>query len=300
MTTVITEPGGSLLPGTAALINLHGYTPAQMHVAEVEAVVMEFPMGGRRGWRDQRSDEEIERDRKKSIERLNELWTRAELYNRIDSAYTASPDAAERPKYVPEMAALIPVVRGEQQLMVKVDRAADIEAAIEWLKERNITNAVLSGVSEGWRVADKIAAAGLPVLAGPVHGLPTRGSDRYDKPYSNAGLMAQAGVLVALRTGETENVRNLPFHAGFAAAYGMGQDDALRAVTINPARIFGLDQEIGSLEAGKRATLFIADGDPFEPQTTIEQVFIDGYMIPMENRHTRLYDEFLDRQPGVR
>ena len=198
------------------------------------------------------------------------------------------------------MEAMIPAVRGEQKLIIKVDRAQDIEAAIEWIREQKIPNAVLSGVREGWRVADKIAAAGLPVLAGPVHAIASRGSDRYDKPYANAGLLAEAGVLVALRTGETENVRNLPFHAGFAAAYGLGKDEALRSITINPARIFGVDDEIGSLEVGKRATLFISDGDPFEPRTTIEQVFIDGYMIPMTNRHIRLYDEFLDRQPGAR
>ncbi len=300
VTTVLTEPGGSLFPGTAALIDLHGYTPKQMHVAGVEAVIVEFPTAGRRGFRDQRTDEEVERQYKQAVEQLTDIWNRALLYHRIDSAYAANPSGGHRPEYVPEMEAMIPAVRGEQKLIIKVDRAQDIEAAIEWIREQKIPNAVLSGVREGWRVADKIAAAGLPVLAGPVHAIASRGSDRYDKPYANAGLLAEAGVLVALRTGETENVRNLPFHAGFAAAYGLGKDEALRSITINPARIFGVDDEIGSLEVGKRATLFISDGDPFEPRTTIEQVFIDGYMIPMTNRHIRLYDEFLDRQPGAR
>lgn len=299
VTTVVTEPGGSLFPGTAALIDLHGYTPVQMHVADVEAIVLEFPTGGRRSFRDQRTDQEIERQYKEAIDQLTDLWKGAELYHRIDSSFSADPANSSRPEYVPEMAALIPVIRGERLLIVKADGASDIESAIAWLDERDINNAVLSGAREGWRVADKIEEAGLPVLTGPVHAVPSRGSDRYDKPYANAGLMAQAGVLVALRTGEAENVRNLPFHAGFAAAYGLGEEEALRAVTINPARIFGVDHEIGSLEEGKRATLFISDGDPFEPRTTIERVFINGYLVPMGNRQVQLYDEFLDRRPGA-
>ena len=105
---------------------------------------------------------------------------------------------------------------------------------------------------------------------------------------------------VAIRTGESENVRNLPYNAGFAAAYGLGKEEALRAVTITPAEIFGVSDEIGSLEVGKKATLFVADGDPFETKTDIHHVFIDGYKVPMESRHTRLYDEFLNRVPGLK
>ena len=147
---------------------------------------------------------------------------------------------------------------------------------------------VLSGVAEGWRVADKIAEAGIPCLVGPMLSNPTRQSDRYDKAYANIGLMHKAGVKVAIRTGDSENVRNLPYNAGFAAAYGLGKEEALRAVTITPAEIFGVSDEIGSLEVGKKATLFVADGDPFETKTDIHHVFIDGYMVPMESRHTRL------------
>jgi len=106
-------------------------------------------------------------------------------------------------------------------------------------------------------------------------------------------------VQVALRSGEAENVRNLPFHAGFAAAYGLGRENALRAVTLIPAQILGVDDRLGSLEVGKQANLFVADGDPFETTTQVYHLFIEGYQIPVESRHTKLYDEFLDRTPGV-
>jgi imidazolonepropionase-like amidohydrolase len=104
---------------------------------------------------------------------------------------------------------------------------------------------------------------------------------------------------VAIRTGEADNTRNLPFHAGFAAAYGLGREEALRAVTLVPAEIVGVSDLVGSLEVGKKANLIVADGDPFETQTKINHVFIDGYMIPLENRQTRLNDEFLHREPGL-
>lgn len=300
VTTVISEPTGGLLPGTAALINLHGYTPEQMHLGGVEAVVLDFPSTGRRGPWDDRSEAEIEQQAEEALEKLNETWNQAELYARIDSAHTAAPEANRRPEFAPAMAALAPVVRGEMPLLVDADGASDITAALDWAETRGLTEQIiLSGADEGWRVADKIAETGVPVLAGPVLSVPSRDSDRYDKAYANPGLLREAGVKVALRTGDAENVRNLPYHAGFAATYGMGKEEALRAVTITPAEIFGVDGEIGSLEAGKRASLFVTDGDPFETKTQVMHLFIDGYKIPLESRHTKLYDEFLERTPGV-
>ena len=196
------------------------------------------------------------------------------------------------------MAALLPVLRGERLLLVEANAAPDIVRALAWLRGKGV-RAVLTGVAEGWRVADSIAVAGLPVIVGPVLALPTRQTDRYARPFENAGLLAAAGVLVAIRSDEEQNARNLPFHAGFAAAYGaeagFGPAEALAAVTINPARIFGLDSRLGSIEAGKEATLFVADGDPFEPSTRVTALFIRGDRIPLVSRQTELYDEFLDR-----
>lgn len=300
VTTAITAPSSGLFPGQAALINLFGYTPEQMHVGDVRMVILEYPNKGKMGWWDSRSDEEIEKAYNEAMEKLNTTWDRSELYARIDSAYQAQPEQRRErtPEYVPEMQALAPVVRGEIPLLIEVDKAKDIEAALEWIEERKLTNVIFSGVQEGWRVADQIAEAGIPCLVGPVLSVPERPSDRFDKAYANPGLLQQAGVKVAIRSGETENARNLPYHAGFAAAYGMGREEAFRAVTIVPAEIFGVDDETGSLEEGKKATLFVADGDPFETKTDVRHVFIDGYNIPMISRQTRLYEEFLERNPG--
>jgi imidazolonepropionase-like amidohydrolase len=107
--------------------------------------------------------------------------------------------------------------------------------------------------------------------------------------------MADAGVHVSLSTFNTENVRNLPFHAGYAATYGMGIEEALKAVTINPAELWGVDDKLGSIDVGKHANLILVDGDPFETTSSIKDVFIRGYRVPMVSRHTQLNDEFLDR-----
>ena len=182
--------------------------------------------------------------------------------------------------------------------MLKVNAEGDILKAIDWVKERELPNVVFSGVSEGWRVADKLAEAGIACMVGPVLATPTRSSDRYDKAYANAGLLSQAGVKVAIRSGETENVRNLPFNAGFAAAYGLGQEEALKAVTLNAAEVLGISDDYGSIEVGKKANMFISTGDPFEPSTQILALFIDGFNVPMESRHIDLYREFLNRDEG--
>ncbi len=299
VTTVITQPSGGMLPGKAAMINLHGYTPKQMSVDDKQYMMLSYPRTGRRGRFDRRSDADIKKANDEAFEKLNNAWKEAETFARIDSAFNASSEAGRRLPYNPQLQAMLPVVRGEMPLIIEVDAAKDILSAIEWVKTHNIKKPILSGVAEGWRVADKIAEAGIPCLVGPVLSTPTRDSDRYDKPYQNAGLLHSAGVKVAIRTGEAENVRNLPFNAGFAAAYGLGREEALRAVTIAPAEILGVSESIGSLEVGKKANVVVADGDPFEPKTKINHVFIDGWKIPLKSRHTDLYEEFLQREPGL-
>lgn len=293
ITTVLSSPTGGLFSGTAALISLQGYTPQQMY-AGFEGVVLNFPSVARNGTADQRKDDEIKKAAEKNMQKLDDIWEKAVQYYKLDSAMED-----KSPNYYPEMLALLPVVEGKMALLIEVNDATDITRALEWLEERKLANVIFTGVSEGWRVADKIAAAGIPVITGPVLTLPTREYDRFDKPYANAGLMHKAGVKVALRTNESDNVRNLPYNAGFAASHGLGVDEALRSITITAATIFGVQDKIGSIEPGKVANLFVCDGDPFEPRTQIRYLFINGWQIPLVSRQTELYDEFLHREPGL-
>ncbi|EOZ97739.1 putative amidohydrolase [Indibacter alkaliphilus LW1] len=290
VTTTLAVPSGGLFPGTAALINLNGYTPDQMY-AGFKGVVLNFPSSARRSTWDRRSDEDIKKEAETAQKTLNEIWERAITYHKLQSS------GAEL-QFYPEMEQLSKVISGELPLLVEVNAAADIEASLKWIKEKEV-NAILTGVAEGWRVADKIAEAGLPVIVGPMLSIPTRQSDRFDAAYTNPGKMAKAGVKVVIRSNDAENTRNLPFNAGFAAAYGLGKEEALKAVTINAAEVFGVADRMGSIEVGKDATLLVSTGDPFETKTQIRHVFIDGYRVPMSNRHIKLYQEFLERSPGL-
>ena len=295
VTTVIAKTAGGLFPGTAALVNLHGYTPQQMY-AGFKGVQLNFPSTGRRGRWDRRSEEDIKKDGENAMKKLNDIWKKAEQYAAIDSAGAAMNKT--RDDYNPQMDALLSVVNGEGSLMIEVNKDKDIKEVLKWLDNKGV-KAILTGVSEGYRVLDELKEAGYPVITGPVLSIPGRSSAAYDSAYKNAGLMQQAGIKVAIRSNDTENVRNLPFNAGFAAAYGMGVEEALKSVTIVPAEIFGVGDQLGSLEKGKVANLFITDGDPFETKTQVEHLFIGGYKVPIESRHTLLYDEFLQRDPGV-
>ena len=297
VTTSLALPSGGMFPGTAALINLHGYTPNQMY-AGFKGIVLNYPQSGRRGRFDRLTDEEINEAAEKALKNLNETWCILAEYHKLDSTFTAS-GSNEKLDYYPEMEALLPVYRGEMTLLIEVNASNDIRSAIDWVKDKNL-KVIFTGVSEGWRVAKELAEANIPVVTGPVLSVPTREYDRYDRPYANPGLMQKAGVKVAIRNNGAENVRNLPYDAGFAATYGMGREEALKAITINSAEIFGLEKELGSIEVGKIANLFIADGDVFETKTQVKHVFIAGWQIPMESRHTKLYDEFLERSPGVK
>jgi imidazolonepropionase-like amidohydrolase len=293
VTTTLVVPDGELFPGTAALINLHGYTPDQMFTG-FEAVALTYPRTGRRGPFDKRTDEDIKKAGDKALQRLNDIWEKAVQYHKLDSATSG------KMQYYPEMQALLPVVRGQMSLLIDVDASKDIQAVLKWVAERKIKKVILTGVAEGWRVADEIAKANIPVVVGPVLSLPSRDYDRYDKGYANAGLLRKAGVKVAIKTEDGNvNYRNLPYHAGFATAYGMDKEEALKAITIVPAEIFGVADKLGSLEVGKSANLFVCDGDPFETKTQVKQVFIEGWKIPMVSRQTELYEEFLKREPGL-
>lgn len=291
VTTVVSKPRGGTFPGTAAIINLWGYTPSQMSTG-VESVVLEFPRTGKRSRWDRRSKEEIEKQSKEKMAELDLFWSKSVSYHELHSKNNGAVG------YNPELEAMRNVLDRNQKLMIVVNQKQDILKAIEWVKDKNV-DVVFSGVSEGYFVADSIAKANIPAIVGYIIKNPSGSFKRFDLQYKNASILHSAGVKVAIMTGENENVRNLPYHAGFTAAYGLGKEEAIKAITINFAEIFGLEKDYGSLTEGKRANLFICDGDPFEPKTKIEQVFINGYKIPMQSRHSQLYDEFLERYPGV-
>lgn len=294
VTTVLSHPSSGSIAGKAAVMDLWGYSPDSMAVKKSGALVMNLPSSTGGGWWDNRSEAEIKKQYEENLKEINDFLDKARFYDKMMKEYEADASGKNKPDHDPRMEAMREVLAGEVPVVISVNDEQEILDAIEWIKGHDDMNFIFEGVTEGWRVAEEIAEAGVPVLTTTLY-TPSRDYDNYQRPYQNPGLMAQAGVKVAIVSDDTENSRNTPFEAGYAAAYGMGMEEALKAVTINPAEIFGVADKIGSLEEGKQANLFISDGDPFEPMTNIEHVFIKGYKIPMDSRHLQLYDEFLDR-----
>ncbi len=186
--------------------------------------------------------------------------------------------------------ALIPYLKGEKPVVLGVYDGHDVETAMAFAKDFNL-KVILSHVTRAQDVLDKIASYHVPVIVGPIYDLP-EANERYDAVYRMPGELAKRGVKVILASYNVSNSRNLPYSAGFAVAYGLPYDEAMKSITLNPAEAFGMGDKLGSLDVGKIANVVIADGDPLDVRTSVKQVYINGVAIPMETRQTRLRDEY--------
>jgi imidazolonepropionase-like amidohydrolase len=213
--------------------------------------------------------------------------------------FAVNQDAFERGERRPyarsrlELEALVPVVRGEIPLAVTAHRASDILAALR-LADRFELRLVLMGAAEGWLVADEIARRQVPVVVKPLTNIPM--FETLGATLENAARLARAGVRVSLATFDTHNSRNLRQEAGNAIAHGLDAAAALEAVTLAPARLWGVADRYGSLEAGKDADVVVWSGDPFELTTSAEHVFIRGREMPKETRQRQLLERYRDLQ----
>ena len=195
-----------------------------------------------------------------------------------------------------DLEALIPVVEGRMPLVVSVSSASDIRQILKLARERNLKIIIESG-EEAWLVADELARANVPVILNPLTDLPDR-FETQGSTLENAARLQRAGVLVAIAGDRTGHyARQTRFNAGNAVANGMPWNEALKAITINPARIYGVADRFGSLETGKEADLVIWNGDPFEPMTQPAAVFIRGEEQPLTSRQIELRDRYMNRGP---
>ncbi len=192
---------------------------------------------------------------------------------------------------VADLEALQGVINGNTPLIASVNRASDIEVLIDFVSDYSV-KAIIAGGAEAWMLADELAAAGIPVIVDPTANLP-RSFDRLNARLGSATILARAGVKVAIGDGDTHNARNLTQAAGNAVAHGLDWDEALRAITLTPAEIYGVASTSGSLEVGKSADVVIWPGDPLELTNYPDQVFIKGERIPMISRQTLLRDRYL-------
>jgi imidazolonepropionase-like amidohydrolase len=190
--------------------------------------------------------------------------------------------------------ALIPYLKGEKPVILGAYESHDVETAMALAQEFHL-KVVLNHVTHSQDILDKIAAYHVPVIFGPIYDFPSA-DERYDAVYSMPAELQKRGIKIAFASYGVEFNRNLPYAAGYAVAFGLPYDEALKAITLNPAEIFGMGDKLGSLDAGKIANVVIANGDPLDVRTSVKQVYIDGVAIPMETRQTRLRDEYTPKK----
>ncbi len=285
VTSALSTPVGGLVPGTSAWLDLRGDTPAEMIARPDAALHVSLNDSGVAAAGGAMPS---------ALMRLRELFEDARLYARSRAAYDRrglrelSISRLDLERVNEALAGRIPVV-------VKVSRAADILRVLELARQYRL-RLVLAGVEEGWRVADEIAAADVPVMVHPLSNLPTSFSALGTR-YDNAALLAAAGARVILTTAMhhgAHDVRQLRQEAGNAVAWGMDRGAALRAVTVEPARVFGMDRDHGQLAPGQVANVVVWNGDPFELTTWATHVFVRGEPTPMTSRQERLFERYRD------
>jgi imidazolonepropionase-like amidohydrolase len=269
VTTFVVMPTGGLVAGQAALVDVVPGTITDMIIRAPVAMIAEIGDPQQAGVN----------SRGELIVKLRELLDDTRFFQTHRDAFDRAqtrPFAASRL----DLQAMIPVIQGRLPLVITVDRASDIDAAMRLARDYNV-KLIIGGGSEAWMMADKLAAAKIPVLTGAMNNIPA-GFAALGQRQENAALLRKAGVQVALignaGGGDEEafNVRNLKQEAGNAVAYGMTWDDALRAVTLAPAQVFGVADRVGSLQPGREGNVVVWSGDPFEFTTRVEHVFIRG------------------------
>ena len=298
VTTALSAPRGGLIAGQSAIVNLDGWTPREMVLKSPVAMHINWPGGGGRNFEGgfggpQRSVTELRREQDRQLDNLRKILRDATAYGDAKDARAKDASLPKRDVDL-KLEALIPVVRGQMPVIINVNLERDIKNAIAFVTEMKL-KAIISGGAEAYKVADQLKAKNIPVIVGPVLRVPVKEDDPYDSAFANAGLLSRAGVKICFETNDSAYSRNLPYHAGMAAAFGLPKDEALKAVTIYAAEILGISDSVGSIEQGKIANLIVTDGDPLEIRTQIKHVFINGRDIPLTSRHTELYEKYKAR-----
>jgi imidazolonepropionase-like amidohydrolase len=305
VTHVLSSPTGGLISGQSAVINLAGWTAPDMTVVPKAALVINLPRAGfsfgRGGFQalmariQQGGESDPDRLRERQMDSIRTILRDAEAYGRAIDAYERDR-SLPRPQHDVVLASLVPAVRGQMPVLFTAERAAEIRAAINFAREMKLKPVILGG-RDAWQVTDLLKQNDVPVVLTSVMDLPSREDDPYDVNFSAPAKLHRAGVRFAITAGDQgAEVRNLPYTAGMAAAFGLPKDVALRAVTLAPAEILGVGDRLGSIEVGKMANLVVTDGDLLEARTKTRHLFIDGRPVPLSTKHEVLYETFKDRK----
>ena len=303
ITHIVPVPLGGIFTGQSGVVALDGWTIEQMTIKRPGALHLFWPDQGlklaprelaadKAKWK---SIEDQAKERKKQLKEIDDFFEEALAYTRARDQAGADHAPFVR---IPAWEAMVPLVKGEVPLMVHAEDFRAIKAAIDWAGARGL-RMILAGGRDASMVADLLARKKVAVIFDSVFTQPAYDFIAYDAYFKTPGLLAQAGVKVIFSAGlggfTAAMARNLPYHAAQAAAFGLSRDEALKGMTLYPAELFGLEKRLGSIDEGKEATFFLADGDILDERTQVTRLWIGGREASLETRHTRLYEKYRQR-----
>ena len=294
ITMVVSTPVGGLISGLSAAMFMDGWTFEDMTYKAPLALNVSWPdMTINRSPFVTKSEEEQKKDRDKQLQELNDAVRDARAY--MEAKRAEGQKGVPYHKVDVRWEAMIPALEGKMPVVVWAYDIQQIEAAVAWA-EREKLKLIIGGGYDVWRIPELLRGRNIPVLVAGTHRLPSHRFDAYDDPYGLPSKLYQAGIQFAIVSGEEAgHERSLPYVAAMAAAYGLPKEEAFKAVSLYPARIFGFDDRVGSLEVGKDATLIVTSGDPLEIMTQVEMEFIQGRKVDLTSRHTMLYEKYKEK-----
>jgi len=291
------DSGGNrgLLAGQASAIHLAGWTMDEMQIKRSAAMVLNWPTIATRTFdfatfsRRQRPYAEAKQEYERQVNQLTDVLESARHY--AQAMGHGGPSDFERDV---KLEALVPVVRGQLPVLVFADRARDIRSAVEYCDKQKL-RMILAGGIEAYKVKDLLRSKDVPVILRPVLTEPDEEDDAYDRLLSQPAELTAAGVKIAFASFDNSFARRLGQNAANAIAHGLSPEEGLKAVTLYPAQILGLSDQLGTLQVGKVANIMVTDGDPLELTTDLKYLFIRGQLTSTDNRHKRLYEKYLNR-----
>jgi len=290
--TAHVAPGGSFLRGQSSVLNLDGWSVRDMNVLSPAMMCVDWETIAVRG----DLDADLIKKRESELDKLDEWLDRAERYQ---AAKQSAIESGTSDLFAVDvrLESLLPVLRGELPIMAEANRRAAIESAIAYAQTRSLRMVIYGGY-DAVECADLLRAADIPVILDGIYRLPLRRSDPYDHAYTLPARLQAAKVRFAIAgegpgyPGGASNTRNLPYHAGCAVAYGLDPNVAIASITLSVAEILGVADSIGSITAGKDATVIVVDGDVLESTTNVTHAWIRGKRVDLGNRHETLFQKY--------
>jgi len=281
------RPQGGRMPGTSAIVQMDAWNYEDAIVKEEDGIIVNFPVLMTRGgwWAEPGKIKQNEEYQKQIIE-LRSFFAEAKAYS----------NATDIEEVNLKFEAMKGVFDKTKKVYVNANHSKAIINALDFINEFDVDGGIVGG-RDAWMILDLLKESKVPIILNRTHSLPFLADDDIDLPYKMPKILKDAGIQFCMQAEQLSGEqRNLPFTAGKSAAYGLTKEEALSSITLDAAKVLGIEKRLGSLEVGKDATLFISTGDALDPTTNnLEEAFIEGRRLNLENKQKELYRKFVDK-----